>query len=516
MTSLPHESPSELSPLKPNDQQSKVLDEKEIDIDEHEIILQESQNLMSKLIFVSFSFAFTYALRTSIFVLYCRTFSGNITTFKISMVVCGSYLTSAITCVLFGFIGDRWRFDYLLVIAALLDVLTFWIEATTESFVVLSVVYALGGQPFQSIYRSWTIKSLPMYDSKKLLLKIDQVFAIGYLGGPVIGGIIAYYTSYRAVFYAAATFGTLLCVYVCFYFFNTQEKLNQRQLTMGPVYESVDRGVPANGKNWVLSKDYRFPIAMKDNGENENDDNLLDNGNDDNSRNGYYNYYYNILVILLCSFCVSFSIDCEVPVIVYYATYMIDKYGCTIIVATGQYGLWVLAFTLGIQVIGKRVSQIMQERRNINQSGDDGFIHDFSNLNLIAALLAVIVLSILTLLILPDNVIGLIFDAPNNFNTFWFYAVIFGTCIGVAFSDSYIMFIEFIRASKGSNYVVTELFIRMILKAIVTLVTGVLWEYVTIEAIWYVTGVMSAIVAILLIVIALLESVHKRQIHPNK
>ena len=50
-----------------------------------------------------------------------------------------------------GLLSDYWRFDNLICIVALLDVITFWIQATTISFTTLAIVYIIGSQPILTI-----------------------------------------------------------------------------------------------------------------------------------------------------------------------------------------------------------------------------------------------------------------------------------------------------------------------------------------------------------------------------
>ena len=152
----------------------------------HEEILRETRQFFFKILYIVLSFALTYSMRTNIFILYARTFYND--TAVISVIVYLSYCMSAISSLLFGIIGDRWRFDYLLIIAAIFDVITFFVEATTTYFVVLAIAYAIGGQPFQAIGQSWKIKCLPTYYAQQFKTQLLSLYTLGYIVGPILGG----------------------------------------------------------------------------------------------------------------------------------------------------------------------------------------------------------------------------------------------------------------------------------------------------------------------------------------
>ena len=128
---------------------------------DHEAILLQSKKLMYQVLYASFSYAFTYSLRSSIIVLYAKTFYDN--TLVIGVFVYLSYFISGLMSLLFGYIGDHWRLDHLFFIVAALDIITFFLEATAQSFMQLAIAYAIGGQPFAAIDQSCFLKTLPKY-----------------------------------------------------------------------------------------------------------------------------------------------------------------------------------------------------------------------------------------------------------------------------------------------------------------------------------------------------------------
>jgi len=50
-----------------------------------------------------------------------------------------SLIVSGLISCLFGTIADCWKFDYLLIIVSTFDVITFFMEAKTTSFITLAI-----------------------------------------------------------------------------------------------------------------------------------------------------------------------------------------------------------------------------------------------------------------------------------------------------------------------------------------------------------------------------------------
>ena len=79
-------------------------------------------------------------MRSTMFILYARTFDDCPDTIYLSMIVYCSYFVSALLSVLNSIIGDRYSFDYVLCFAAMCDSVTFCLEATAKSFITLAFV----------------------------------------------------------------------------------------------------------------------------------------------------------------------------------------------------------------------------------------------------------------------------------------------------------------------------------------------------------------------------------------
>ena len=328
--------------------------------------------MLSKVVWVIFSFWITYSMRCNLLILYAKTFYDNIA--AISIVVYLSYISSAISSLGYGIIGDRWRIDYLLIIASILDVITYWMEATAPVFLVLAIGYSIGGQPFTAIACSFNLKLIPTYYAQQIRGKLLQVYAVSTILGPVFGGIIANFYGYRTVFYLSAIISVVSFVYTSISFYNVEEALLKEQLTMKQHYSNrciiinnnitntnngkkgsnyninvisalgvrtrssnsisggdSDRDKPvATGDaemeekfKWIISNDYRFPVCLED----KQAGSLLD-----------IDKYKGLLLILFTLYSALLG-AVDFTLIPFYITYMQDRFdhNINIIISTSQW-----------------------------------------------------------------------------------------------------------------------------------------------------------------------------------
>lgn len=258
-----------------------INDELQTLADKHGDVVHFVSSTFTRVLYIGVSCSLTYTLRTNLFVLYCKTFNDYGSSLYIGIAIYCSYVVSAIMSLTFGIIGDRFRFDILLLMAGVLDVLTFFMEAKASNFVILAVAYAIGGQPFEAIVHGWNIKMQPLFYAQKFQARFLQCYTLGYLAGPVLGGIIAYFFSYRTVFYVSAVLGAVLLVYqVVMGLFRVEPiMLDKIANISAECYSTADHDqveiqqtleLEENHK-WIISKDYRFH-------ESQEDKQLQDNG----------------------------------------------------------------------------------------------------------------------------------------------------------------------------------------------------------------------------------------------
>ena len=250
-----------------------LLEDNDSLCEKHQEIVDKSVRYITRVIFLALSFSLTYTMRTTIFTSYCDTFNDRGSDTVISIVLFSSYISSGCISLIFGQIADRWRFDHLIIIATILDAITFWIEATTTSFKTFAIVYVIGGQPIQSLVYGMFNRLLPIYNAQHISVIYGLLHIAGSIMGPLLAGIISYYTNedYRAVFFASALIASILCIYSLFIVANRQKYIENEQLIMiqnyyhkfNPIGDdiTVDNTYTDENKKWLESEHYRFPLA---------------------------------------------------------------------------------------------------------------------------------------------------------------------------------------------------------------------------------------------------------------
>ena len=313
----------------------------------HEAGIKECKRLMSRVRLIGLLISWDFFIRNNILVLYVRTLDDCPNTTTIGLVVGFSFIIAGLTAIVNGIIGDAWRFDYLLCITVVIYMLTFWIEAASSEFWVFGVAYLIGGQQIQALVTGFLIKILPLYYAKEFQFVFSQFFILGALFGPVLGGIISYFISYRAVFLLCASVMTILSIGCLVYIRGISQQVNIIQMQFEQLYNDPDtiktqlelkkvlqnfnfnfnsnfnsnsnsnsagyseerhassedisklekmyQGQITDDIKWLISNDYKFPMLLHQNKTtttttattttSNNDDNIDDD--DDSSRSKY-------------------------------------------------------------------------------------------------------------------------------------------------------------------------------------------------------------------------------------
>ena len=388
-------------------------------VTEHKQILSEVNGLFNRVLYIVFVCAVTYCMRGSIFILYARHFYDNTST--ISIFIYLSYISSGIVSLSVGFIGNKWRFDILLIIGTILDVITFGMEATAVNFYMLVVAYAVGAQPFQTLMQSWILNMYPTYYAKIYRTKIIQYLIIGGLLGTIIGGVIADYFSLQSVFYVSWIMSMVLLV-VSFSIYNKEKTIQKKQLTMIDYYnmannskthlndyenienegnkdnidnndKSIDN-IPNNiialsaiMKNenvnddlkWIYSDKFRFPICLLS--MQPEPDGTMNHGDDRGDDNNVYSKYSlmdelsklsndNIFILCSLTFVTIVLIAFETIMQIYFITYMHDTFDLNIFVSSCMLATYLISLSVSMHFIKKLISNTsnMNYNSNINNN----------------------------------------------------------------------------------------------------------------------------------------------------
>ena len=502
-------------------------------IEKHEKTLRETKDVIFKAMAIGLSFSFTYSLRSVIFVLYAESFDDCPNTSAISIVLYSSYFACAIFAPIYGYFGDDWRFDNLIVIAALIDVITFWLEAFTPSFILLAIVYSLGGQPLQVLIQGYLLKLLPIANARKEQTTYLLFYNIGYLLGPAIGGIVAAYTSYRAVFYIAGIISSLCFIYCLINVLNKQTNIIKKQFDFRQLYINhpialdIDKEATATATatatstqtaKILLSNEHRFPLVLAESNHNDYDDDYDDDINT--------NINSTILESMACSSNISFRVSVvtwlvgitlgiqwssETAMVFWYVKYMKDTYSQSVAISALQLCNLVLFSTISV-IFGGMFYSKLQRKRDNNEKIFFNLFHlssnkyDFNHFYFVIIQLCCILYLGLIFGLTIDN--GLNIDVEISF-------FIYCAISGILFANTWF----------PQNYIVSEITpkeltgkfkglrstISYILRGFGALAVGVLQNYFNDENwLWYYIGCCYLTISLITIVVAFLECIKRK------
>lgn len=498
----------------------------------HDQVLKETNQLFDKIFVIALFLVFNYAMRGSLIVLYASTFTSNFE--LIGFIIYLSYIAGALQGMIYGIIGDQWRYDHLLLVALVLDVVTYFITASTNSIELLAIFEICGTQPSQIIYEAWLGKLLPANNTRQHLTTFVQYNVIGYMLGPITGGIIAHYATYRNAFYVSAAVSCVLLVYGVIYFRNVEGKLVEKQSELKEYYASSiisdvnkqlksirkasgsvsnnDSGISntntnANTKSrsrnadiilgkmlesldasgsldvrWIHSKRDRFPIASSGSGSGG-----VERSKKYHRRTSKENWVLIILGLLQATL-VSSN---EVIMLIYYTSYLKDKFNSNIFLSTAQLSELCVFVIVSAQFVIYFVKKRTKENRNseIAKYGFDNVLVRCCFISLILSIFNVFVL-------FPLNLFD--YGEDNYIITYWFYIAISGTCFGILSNSQAMLLLEIIPPKMAGQIGAFQISLKLVFGASFILTLSFLWQY-SYDWFWYLQGVLYCISLLLLI-----------------
>ena len=500
---------SEIEPLQHSEKELLDLDNNDVLIAlsrDHEKISKKSQEMLTKVVWVMFSFWITYSMRSNLVILYAETFYDN--TSVISIFVYLSYISSAISSSIYGIVSDRWRVDYLLIIASIFDVLTFWLEATAPNFLVLGIAYSIGGQPFQAIAYAFNIKLIPTHYAQQIRGKMLQVSSVAAIIGPILGGIISYFYSYRTVFYCSAIISVCLFLYSLAVFYNVEESLINDQLTMKQSYIDNDINMYRYTEDtvdemeekhkWIISKDYRFPVCKESQESQESHQkveggirSLLD-----------LNKYRSLLLILFAIHGALISSG-DFTIIAFYASYMQDRFNCNIIISTSQLSSYVLAYIIGNQT-AKTLIKFIQSKKLVDDNNNNTR-YDFDNLAIEICLFCLLIMLVCSSILLPLDIFSFGNDSIEIIIEYWIVMFIYGIVVGIGYLTIELICVRLIPNDVAGKITAIQIVTRMTIGGTMCLVVGILFD-TSINYLWYTQAACQLIAMFILIIVASFET----------
>ena len=465
----------------------------------HEQARKECSQTLNRAIFAALSFSFTYMMRASIFVLYAREISNDTASNTIiSIIVYLSYICSSIMCVAFGVIGDDWQFDHLFVIAAISDVITFLIEASAVDFTMLAVPYVVGGQPIQAIIVGYIHTFVSTADGKQLQLKYGQLYTVGLTFGVAFGGILAYYISYRAVFYCAFIMATLLTIHVFIFVANTQSKLKNIQIDLVNKFNinNIDKKCLD-----MLGSDHILPICKEKFKFEFSDDNEGSNINPNKSMVDTEKlgkkYPWFLIGLFMIMEGLTLGTDTAIPV--WYTVYIKEKFNSNVIVSTAQISLSCLFFVIGA-ILMMSLIKGRQKKRDVDlKQQKQRSKYNFTNYFVLIIICCVIFEVFMCFFVFP-NTSSYLFTY-----LYWIYLPVYVFVCAIAYSSEEAILVELIPKKVAGKGFGTKVAMTITLKAIPTLIIGCLWSN-SIEWLWYTQGLIFSVVLICIVIVACCET----------
>lgn len=402
------------APLKGEDS----LEIKLYEIKRHDEVKAYMNKIFTRQLYVQMSFRATFYLRSNIFILFCETLDGfnSDDTWLLGLFVYLSYLSNAVVSIAFGSIGDRWRFDYLLFIAAIFDIITFWIEATATNIYTLGIAYVVGGQPFVAIISSWNLKMNQLYYAKQYTSTMLAAAQIGALFGASLGSIIADYFGYRLVFYIGACLACVQCVYCVIFFWDCQTKMHQETLSLKEYYDKYPIAVVSNINNnnstkdntnnsnnkdnhiktvsmlsenvrWKISKDYRFPGGMIN--ESFSDTDIQEKKQATVWQRLLKINKYTLFLIGSFYFVSAAIFSTEAAILTYYSVYIKHKLNGTLLISGLQLGLYCLGNMIASRLVKKLVAYI-EKQKILKMQSNTGVRYNLTNILMLLGCVCII------------------------------------------------------------------------------------------------------------------------------
>ena len=122
-------------------------------------------------------------------------------------------------------------------------------------------MYVAGGQAIEAIVLGYIVKILPTHYARQEQMKFVEAYVVGALIGPVISGVISYFSSYRLVFIISAIFATLLFVYSIIFIAGKHTKLLNCQLSLGSLYIQYSQVEKEIIKEIAMMKSMTSPVT---------------------------------------------------------------------------------------------------------------------------------------------------------------------------------------------------------------------------------------------------------------
>ena len=496
----------------------------------HERTLEESKHAIQLAPVYGMFTSIMFKMRSTLFVLYALEFTSNQS--LISLVVDIDWVINGIFAGIILYITDVWRYDYMILLGAFVNVITCVFEASSWSFTVLAIVFSVSDQPTESMFCAYITHVLPVNMSKQYVSFFYQSTRFSYGLAPVIGGIIVYYSDYRTAYWVATGLAGV-CLIICFFMFVQldQSRLEKNQLSLTTIYQeyevdnqdienintSKNYGDTDRDMRWLLSKDFRFPVVLSqqsgksnsnkdddNDNDDDNDDGDNDDGNDGESTFGIYQWF----LIYLVSFQYGLVNGNILLISIYHTVFMTHKYDCNIIISTAQVSTAYISFAFGMKII-----QLI-DKKHIEKNPDNVRRYDLNNSMIIVSFVVYFIcIFISTVIIYNSAELGI--DKTYEYSYFIIF-IIYGTSTGMLYMMQNILIILIQPRLRSGTTVAARSTIQYLVAALSLTAVGILYVHKSKEWLFYWQGVNCSISLLFLSVIVVAETIANGDAKPTK
>ena len=463
-------------------------------------------------------------LKYNVLILYMRTFYSN--TFIISIVIGFGTLSNGVFGLIFGYIGDSWkRFDHLIVICCIIDVICYSFQAFAPSFLIFSIFYILGTMPLVTIVNGYVTYMLPIYNAKNVIGITYQLSTIFILISPIIGALIGYYISYQMTFCLVSILSFLCLIYCLFIIFNKQNDLELMQLSMidthykhynlsndniNNINNNEELKLDSKNIQWLYDKEFRFPLCLlkqeKEEFEEEKKNELILGYHDDDDDDNKQRFFEKWLVVIIITITHGLVFANGTQFAVWYTVYMYDKYNYNIVLSTCQFLIQGLFVGIGMQFIQYFKDKSIVNVSNINNINDKKY--NFGNLWVKCCIIPNFFMIILLAVLFPNNLLLNVFDFNGYYiynGLYWLYHCILGICFGMSImSQEFIILETQPKDGKGTTAGWRTMTIETSI-SIGYFVIGFLWDY-SYNWLFYYQAIIVTITSFIVILLAILQS----------
>ena len=160
-------------------------------IQEHDRVLDESKQVISRAMILASANAFCFASTTNVAVLYARQFDNDIS--LISWIIWFSSVSFSILSLITSTLAEFLGFDHLLTAVFLAAGIGVLLEACAQNIIMWGIGYILSKQPIFFIFIGYAATMLPLIDNKQYTGTFYQLFASFYLLGPIAAGLSVFF-----------------------------------------------------------------------------------------------------------------------------------------------------------------------------------------------------------------------------------------------------------------------------------------------------------------------------------